>query len=112
MTKQEDIREVIDAHTDDRCLYPDKGCVWCSKEGYCASGNDAYTCLMKRLDELGVVIKVDRELPEMPSNYDSEDNNYLYSQAQEDMLKAGYVAVEPLIKKEVNQDDYGTKVER
>lgn len=96
MDKQTEVREVIDAHTDDRCLYPDKGCAWCSKEGYCASDNDAYTCLMKRLDGLGVVIKVDRELPEIHTAHPA-----LYKAMQHEMLNAGYVAVESLIKEEI-----------
>jgi len=104
MATREEIREVIDTYIDDGCLYPNKACVWCSKEGYCASGNDAYTCLMKRLTDLGVVIKVDRELPELlESEFCVEPyslNPYSYDAAQRDMLKAGYVAVEPLIKEE------------
>lgn len=68
MTKQEEIREVIDLYTDDRCLYPSKECKCHSGvggvgEGYCLSDDDSYTCLMKRFTELGLVIKVDRELP-------------------------------------------------
>ena len=66
-----------------------------------------------KLQELGVVIKVDRELPwdeDVPREYnelacgaeDDSDNiaRAFYIGAQEDILKAGYVAVEPLIAKE------------
>ena len=63
MSKRDEIWEVIDEYTNDECLYPEKACARCSKEGYCASGNDAFTCLMKRLGEIGVVLKVERELP-------------------------------------------------
>ena len=58
----------------------------------------------KRADELledlaseGVVLKVDRELPinTCGDDYDCYESCHLI--AQEDMLKAGYVAVEPLI---------------
>ena len=68
MTKQEEIREVIDAYTDDDCQYHDRPCEFRGSYGYCISTDDAYKCLMKRLDELGVVIKVDRELPEKLTN--------------------------------------------
>ncbi len=111
MNKQEELREAIGLYTDDRCLYLSKGCVWCSKEGYCASGNDAYTCLMKRLTELGVVIKVDRELPENPNNrfglpallnpQDERESNIAflsYKRCQDDIKDAGFEAVVPLIK--------------
>jgi len=59
------------------------------------------------LHSQGVVIKVDRELPEHWGNKIDWRNKKLneagkayskvYYVAQEDMLKAGYVAVEPLI---------------
>lgn len=63
----------------------------------------------RELSKAGVVIKVDRELPENP--YTFEEPTYTitqmidgwmhkgYEKAQEDM--AGYVAVEPLILEEV-----------
>lgn len=56
MTKQEEIREVIEAYTDDDCLYSKEVCAFRRGE-YCISEEGAYKCLMKRLDELGVVIK-------------------------------------------------------
>ena len=95
MTKQEEIWEVIDEYTNDECLYPEKACARCSKEGYCASGNDAFTCLMKRLGEIGVVLKVQRELPAIGTS----DNfgKTVAHLTQIDMLKAGYCAVEELI---------------
>jgi hypothetical protein len=80
MTKQEEIRELIDLYVDGKCLYPDKDCAWRSEEGYCASDNDAYTCLMKRLSELGVVIKGE------------EHPRYF----------VGYYSVEPLVKENTN----------
>uniref|UniRef100_A0A6M3LRP6 Uncharacterized protein n=1 Tax=viral metagenome TaxID=1070528 RepID=A0A6M3LRP6_9ZZZZ len=59
-------------------------------------GNVAST-LLDYLRSQGVVIKVDRELPETPRGdpYDDYCNGYI--QAQEDMLEAGYVATESLI---------------
>ena len=105
MTKREEIREVIDIYTDDDCLYPNTTCEW-HKGGYCVSGDGSYKCLMKRLDELGVVIKVERELPEKPDGY---DDYYLtwqkYDEGQESMLEAGYVAVEPLIEEETENGE-------
>ena len=58
--KQEEIRavikEVINAYTDDVCLYPGKNCEF-HKGRYCVEDEGAYKCLMKRLGEFGVVIK-------------------------------------------------------
>lgn len=66
----------------------------------------------EKLHDQGVVIKVDRELPKnpyfrsdedprdrTPYSYDIKGQNG-YNKCQKDMLKAGYVAVEPLIKGE------------
>lgn len=58
--KREKIREVIDSYTDDTCLCPEKKCKF-DKGGCCISDEEAYNCLMERLAELDVVIKVDRE---------------------------------------------------
>ena len=55
---REEIKKVIDHYTDDDCLYPDKDCKYRGLYNYCISGDDAYKCLMKRLDEIGVVIKL------------------------------------------------------
>jgi len=92
MTKQEEIMETIDTFTDDICLYPDKDCEW-RRRVYCVSGEDAYKCLMKRLDELGVVIKVERELPICAywTLADIATDPKVVA-----MLKADYVAVEPI----------------
>jgi len=61
MGKQEEIRQLIDTYVDDVCLYPDTGCTSESVHrdfpGYCDSTEGAYRCLLKRLGELGVVIK-------------------------------------------------------
>ena len=59
-TKQEEIREVIDAYTDDACLYPKKDCehhCFGINSEYCVHDDGSYKCLMERLGELGVVIK-------------------------------------------------------
>ena len=63
MTKRGEIKKVIDAFSDDACLYPDEPCVY-RTDKYCLSSKNAYKCLMKKLAELGVVIRIDRELPE------------------------------------------------
>ena len=104
MSKQEEIREVIDTYVDDGCLYPDRSCKHLSHPkvgGYCPSQEDAYKCLMERLGKIGVVIKVEGELPRLPSNItqDIPGGCYKigYQTSQQDMLEAGYVAVEPLI---------------
>ncbi len=65
MTKQQEIREGIDEYVDEDCLYPKTGCVHMPSKDfeYCNDRDGAYKCLTKRLTEIGVVIKVDRELP-------------------------------------------------
>ena len=113
MTKQEEIREAIDTYTDDRCPFPDDDCEYRAEYGYCISGDDAYKCLLKCLDKLDVVIKVDRELPKNPikithhlglskeeANTRQLERDCFVKVIQDQMLKAGYVAVEPLIKGE------------
>ncbi len=60
MPTREEIKGVIDAYTDDVCLYRDNPCEHQGKAGlevYCSSAECSYKCLMKRLGELGVVIK-------------------------------------------------------
>ena len=97
-TRQEEMKQVILSHADDECLYPNRGCGFL-KGSYCVSGEDAYECLMKRLTELGVVIKVEGELPKRLCDPGLNDalQGIGYEEAKRDMLKAGYVAVEPLI---------------
>ena len=47
----------------------------------------------KKLLAEGKLVYVDREaeLPKLPENYDGEDSVYLYYQAQDQMLKAGWI---------------------
>ena len=56
----------------------------------------------KYLHSQGVVIKVERELPKyvVGINATSEGAKMMAIEVQEDMLKAGYIAVEPLINKQ------------
>ena len=99
MTKQEEIREGIDW-------------VLTSQVEPQYYGTNLRDRLIKKLDELGVVIKVDRELPwdeDIPKEYnelacgaeDDTDNiaRQCYLLAQADMLKAGYVATIPIKEK-------------
>ena len=60
MTKQEEIREILDKWADDQCLYLEqqKSCESRSDVGYCSDGVGAYRCLMERLNSKGVVMKV------------------------------------------------------
>lgn len=99
MTKQEKIREVIDTYTDDGCLYPDKDCVL-RQDRYCLSDEDAYKCLMRCLGELGVVIKVDRPIIRKTGIQDLvvPIEIKIMNELEKAYKKAGYVAVEPLIK--------------
>jgi len=64
-------------------------------------GRDAESLLYVLSKEEGVVIKVDRELPPIhqdPFKYDDEAVTASI-ETQGIMLKAGYVAIEPLIEK-------------
>ncbi len=113
MTKQGEIREVIDEYTDDVCLYKSRDCGHHSQPRfeYCLSTEGAYKCLMQRLGELGVaIIDKERELPDTP-DYSmcktiEESTAYQagYIQRGADFIQAGYVAVVPLIKR-VEQEE-------
>ena len=91
MTKQEEIKEVIAAYANDECLYPDEYCEF--RHLYCVSEEDAYKCLMKRLDGIGVVIKTDRELPSV-----FRANEHVMSASAYKKKLEGFTAFEPLIK--------------
>jgi len=67
MTKQEEIKKVIEGFVDDECLYPHKVCEF-YRSPYCYSSDGAYQCLMTRLNELGVVIKVDATIESLIDN--------------------------------------------
>ena len=112
MTKQEEIREVIDAYTDDTCLYPTDKCDFRSRD-CCCDYERAYKCLMKRLNKLGVVLKVDRELPKVVLGccVSADDKLYIsaiWEYAQGAMLVASYVAVEPLVTIDAEPDCDGS----
>ncbi|KKN22623.1 hypothetical protein LCGC14_0913320 [marine sediment metagenome] len=93
-----EIRAIIDNYTDDGCSFPKKRCSF-YRGGYCASNNESYKCLTERLGTAGVVIKVDREFTK-PKTYHCSSLPYAqgYFHSEEDHKKAGYVAVEPLVK--------------
>ena len=87
MPTREEIKGVIDAYTDDVCLYRDNPCEHQGKAGlevYCSSAECSYKCLMKRLGELGVVIRVGEEELEAVDTFGAT-------------YKTKCVAVEPLI---------------
>lgn len=111
MNKREEIREIIDAYTDDACLYPDKNCENHGKakaDPYCVSADGSYNCLMKRLSELGCAIIVEGELPPSPYHYYSKHDrtnreteesfcDIGYGRGQQNMFEAGYQKTIPLI---------------
>ena len=55
--------------------------------------------ILSYLSKSSVMLKVDRELPSFRLAVNKSYNDYMLG--QEDMLKAGYVAVEPLIKEDM-----------
>ena len=111
MTKQEEIREGIAEflwkrgakHTR---FWPFSALEKVEKESpYLKGTRQAY---LKKVDQLlsylhsqGVVIKVERELPQCPSNRD-DTVRLIWEEAQQAMLNAGFTATEPLIE-EVKQ---------
>ena len=87
MTKE--IREVIDLYTEDRCLYPDRECSHrASTVLYCSNSDCAYRCLIERLDSVGVVLKVEGELPEYRLNDDC--SAFCHAAERDDLFRAGY----------------------
>ncbi len=88
MTKQEEIKKAV------------KTCIaieWDDgRPGF--DGNRLTQKILEVEDTLGVVIKVDRELPKNPYSDMPDSGEWLgYGLALLDLTKAGYVAVEPLI---------------
>ena len=83
MTKQEEIRRgILGIHS---CHY--------SKEP-----NELTNAILLYLVAQGVVLKAERELPRVRQGFGVTLREIArQSEAQNDMLKAGYVAVEPLI---------------
>ena len=100
MTKQQEIREVIDTYADVACLYLNTDCKFRGK-GYCSDDEGAYKCLMKRLDELGLVLKVDSAKPTIlfgeEITIDSKQLAMIVEKARSIYDDAGYEATESLI---------------
>ena len=102
MTKQEEIREGIafesfwiDCGAGDRI---DARVYWDADAKAREEWRHRADLLIAHLNSQGVVIKADRELPKLNETYkDFGGNDSIWEEAQQDMLKAGYVAVEPLI---------------
>ena len=99
MPTREEIREGIKLYAAGICIYQD-GSYPCPIAGLGINSEMCLDCLVKKLDKLGIVIKVDRELPLV-----TEADVVEWSEAvkngikvcQHLMLKAGYTAWEPLI---------------
>ena len=68
---------------------------WKGKRGESINYREYGTEIFASLHSQGVVIQIERELPE-PRYPNSEMDAYIW-EGQQDMLKAGYTAVEPLI---------------
>ena len=101
LTIRDEIREVVDKYADYTCLYKDDDCESRGRNGWCVSTDASYRCLMKRLGELGVVLRVEKELHVIGLNgmISSVVHEIQYKE-RDRMLKAGYAAVEPLIDEE------------
>ncbi len=88
MTKQEEIREGI------------LNWLLCSTNLSQCKASSGADSILRKLHSQGVVIKVDRELPKVCNKL----NPIARADEQQDMLKAGYIAVEPLV--EVCEHDW------
>ena len=90
MPTREEIREELELHFKNCLDY--KG-----MDSSIASSLSFSTVLL--LADLGVVIKVDRELPKNSYTNDIEEYGYKngYALAQYDMIETGYTVVEPLV---------------
>lgn len=99
MTKQEEIREGIASRIWYRASLPSVNIKW---EELTSFARDCWLHLadeeMSILRSQGVVLRVDKELPQ--PDYAGENWYGSYGVAQEHMLKAGYTATEPLIEKD------------
>jgi len=122
MTKQEKIREAMQHLWCQHCKalqkanYTGVECWYnpLAEEGafaFCAANEDAISEILRKQVSQGVVIKVDRELlPHeevtwnkialMQQSYRATAQEY-HHKGQDEMLKAGYVATEPLIESKV-----------
>lgn len=106
MTKQEEIREGM---AKKLCLCDALDWEQLPESGYANSKDRAYyrrlaASILQDLHSQGCVLKVDRELPKNPFHeLELVDDVYIHRSrkihraAQQYMLNAGYVAVEPLI---------------
>ena len=94
VTKQDDIREEVEEHIA-ACIRASGGTVSVTFAASIAKS------LLVLLDGLGVVRKVDRELPFTSYAYTEpvtlEHYNSIRCKAEQDMLSAGYTAVEDLV---------------
>ena len=67
----------------------------------CCPVDDITDKILSYLHSQGVVIKVDRELPQItPAEYPVVPEAIVAQRTQQDMLEAGYVAVEPIIEED------------
>ena len=90
MSKQSEIREGVEI-------------LLCGLYNVHLDGNAYADKILTFLNEVGVVIKMDRELPQWKLEaMGSATENAIYKVAQKDMTS--YVAVEPLIDKGKNDD--------
>ncbi len=89
MTKQKEIREVLDT----LCCVAKAKDLSKSPTGF----DDEVSRAMLELQELGVVIKVERELPPIAVVSGDEWSLKQCRWTQEAMLEAGFVAVESLV---------------
>jgi len=88
------LRGVIDKYAEDDCLYPDKVCEQ-RHDSYCIDSDGAYKCLLEKISELGLVRKVEGELPKYW--YDPNGGQHYNPDVLQDYLKdEGYTLTEEL----------------
>ena len=97
MTKQEKIREEMANKVPKDCQSCESECVPLDNTDHCSEQYHIADLILFYLHSQGLVLKVDRELPEIKRNLKGLSPEEITTLIQIDMEVAGYVAVEPLI---------------
>ena len=96
MTKQEKIQEKVAKWLFAFvCEREDLKLDWGQTKGYYLQ---EATLLLGLLSSQGIVIKVERELPNKEAVWDYRGRPEVYDDVKQSMLNAGFAAVEPLLK--------------
>ena len=117
MTKQEEVREGIIKNLNEFRWELQKPNVLINTDTLVMLQGAFADKILKDESSQGVVLKVERELPKNPypelekgmgrNRHYARVRHHSYTEGQKGMLKAGFVAVEPLIKEKEKEKDNG-----